>query len=250
MLYKNKLLAAIRGTASDELPVCPRIELWHNANKLRGTLPAKYRNASIFDIVEDLDIGYNTTIPNFRELAAPTEEAFRAIGLFQCADVCYRVDFDLEVKKYNDESGKLVTEYVTPHGTIRTKILYNEGMRRDGITISHVAEKAFKSREDYKALAYIFRHAIVTPRPEGLKKMTEEAGDRGFPIGWISSSGSPMHYIMKQLMPFDLFFYEMYDHPEELADLADAIEGMENKILDVMMTLPFEVYRSGETMTR
>lgn len=245
MTYKERILAAIRGTPSDELPVCPRIELWHNANKLRGTLPDKYKHATIYDIVEDLDIGFNTTIPNFRELDDPTEEAFRALGLYQCRDICYRVDFDLDVKKYIDADGKLVTEYATPHGAIRTKTLYNEAMRRDGITISHIAEKAFKSADDYAALAYIFRHAVVKPRLEGMQKMADEAGSRGVPIGWISSSGSPMHYIMKQLMPFDLFFYEMFDHPEELADLADAIGSMESKILDVMMEMPFEVYRSG-----
>ncbi len=138
MKYKDRLLAAMRGGPSDELPLCPRIELWHNANKLRGTLPAKYRKATIFDIIEDLDIGFNTTIPNFRELADPGEEAFRALGLFQCEDICYRVDFDLELRK-SFEAGKLVTEYRTPYGTIRTASLYDEGMRRAGITISHLA---------------------------------------------------------------------------------------------------------------
>jgi uroporphyrinogen-III decarboxylase len=244
MTYKERLLAAIKGKPVDELPVCPRLDLWYNANKIRGTLPAKYKTATLEDIIQDLDIGYNTTIPDFRALEHPKEEAFRALGIYQCADIAYRISFDLDLKIYF-EGEELVTEYLTPYGTIRTRSLFNERMKRDGITISHVTERAFKSEADYPALEYIFRHARVAPRFEAIHRIEEMAGDRGFPIVWISSVASPMHYIQKQLMGFEQFFFEMYDHPEELAGLADAIGDMEEKIFQLMLQAPADVYRVG-----
>ncbi len=85
----------------------------------------------------------------------------------------------------------------------------------------------------------------MTPRPEGFAKMSEEAGERGVPIGWIISTASPMHYIMKQLMDFEVFFYELNDRPDRVAELAEAIGTMEEKIIDVMLEQPFEVFRAG-----
>ncbi len=232
------------GRASDELPVCPRLDLWYNANKHRGTLPEKYRNASLYDISADLDIGYNTTIPNFRSLEDPAEEAFRALGLFQCADIFYEVSFDVEVK-IRFEGDNLVTEFITPHGNIRVCSVYNERMKQDGVTISHVAETAFKSESDYAALCYVFEHAVVTPRFERIAQLRETAGERGDPIAWVSSAASPMHYVQKQLMGFEQFFYELFDHPDELAELCESIGVMENKIFEVMLEAPVHVYRIG-----
>lgn len=244
MTYADRLVSAMTGGACDQLPICPRLDLWYNANRHRGTLPGKYRNASLHDIIEDLDTGYNTTIPDFRSLEDPREEAFRAIGLFQCKDIFYQVSFDLEVN-VRFEQDHLVTEFVTPEGNIRTRSVYNERMREDGVTISHVAERAFKSERDYAALRYLFERATVTPRFDRISQVKEAAGDRGEPIAWVSSSASPMHYVQKQLMSFEQFVYEMNDHPEELAALCESISVLEDRVFAVMIKAPLNVYRIG-----
>ena len=244
MNYKERIYAGLKGDASDELPICPRLDLWYNANKRRGTLPREYKDASLFQIIEDLDIGYNTTIPDFRELESPDEEAYRALGLFQCADIFYSVKFNLEVN-ISSEADELITDFITPYGTVRTRSLYTERMKQDGITVSHVSERAFKSASDYKALCYIFESAEVQPRYERVSRMEEMAGERGVPIGWIVSTASPMHFVQKQLMGFEQFFFEMYDNAEELNELTKAIGSMEDKIFDVMLDAPVDVYRMG-----
>ncbi len=244
MNYKERIFAGLTGGASDELPICPRLDLWYNANKRNGTLPREYKDATLFQIIEDLDIGYNTTIPNFMDKENPLDEAYRALGLFQCNDIFYSLTFDMDVRT-RSEGGEFTTEYHTPHGIITTRSLYNEKMAQDGITISHVSEKAFKSSSDYDALCYIFDSAVVTPRYERVARMAEASGERGVPIGWITSTASPMHYVQKQLMGFEQFFFEMFDHEEELNKLTAAIGGMEDKIFDVMLNAPLDVYRMG-----
>jgi uroporphyrinogen-III decarboxylase len=118
-------------------------------------------------------------------------------------------------------------------------------MRQDGVTVSHISEKAFKSPEDYQALQYIFEHVEVTPRYDRVARMEETADDRGVPFGWILSTASPMHYIQKQLMGFEQFFFELFDHPDSMAALARSIKAMEDKIFEVMLDAPVDVYRMG-----
>ena len=68
MTRKDRMLAAIRGEPTDRIPWAPRLDLWYNANRRAGTLPAKYRKAALTELVDDLDVGYHAVIPDFRDL--------------------------------------------------------------------------------------------------------------------------------------------------------------------------------------
>ena len=54
MTIKERLLNTIRGLPTDELPYLPRLDIWYNSNKFRGTLPDKYRNGTLKELTEDL----------------------------------------------------------------------------------------------------------------------------------------------------------------------------------------------------
>ena len=55
MTHKERMLKAARGEWADQLPWVPRIDLWHNSNSLRGTLPARYgREAALDEIADDI----------------------------------------------------------------------------------------------------------------------------------------------------------------------------------------------------
>ena len=56
--HKQNMLDAIAGKPTDRLPWAPRLDLWYKANKLAGTLPDRYRDASLIELVDDLDMGY------------------------------------------------------------------------------------------------------------------------------------------------------------------------------------------------
>ena len=66
MTKKEQLLHAFRGEPVDELPFLPRLDIWYNANKARGTMPEKYKNATLKEMVEDLGLGYHYIIPNYK----------------------------------------------------------------------------------------------------------------------------------------------------------------------------------------
>jgi hypothetical protein len=118
-------------------------------------------------------------------------------------------------------------------------------MRRDGITISHVVEHAFKGQADYEPLGHLFRNARVEANYDGYREYAASIGDNGLASGFISLAASPMHLIQRELMPLDVFFYEMNDHPGELAALADQIGCLWERMLHVAADCPAELFLLG-----
>lgn len=49
-------------------------------------------------------------------------------------------------------------------------------------------------------------------------------GDRGVAVAYVTGTACPIHHIMKELLPFEQFFYAMHDCPQEIEWLADEIE--------------------------
>lgn len=245
MNNKERVLATLKGEPTDQLPYIPRLDLWYKANKVRGTLPDQYRNASLFDIVDDLGIGYHHVVPDFLDFIDPLDELDRCLGIYRLRTLPYRILLR-GIKRNVFYDGDVTTvEYITPYGNVSGKVLYDDSMRRAGVTITHVFEQVIKSVEDYKAVAYIFENAEVLPAYDQYLIAKEEVGDRGVAVAWVSLSGSPMHLIQKELMSYELFFYELYDHPDELRMLSESITKYFNRVFQVVAQSPAEVIFLG-----
>ncbi|MDD5687696.1 MAG: hypothetical protein PHE88_07700 [Elusimicrobia bacterium] len=245
MTYKEKMLLAIKGESLGKIPYAPRLDLWYNANKRAGTLPVKYRNATLVEITDELNIGYHAIIPNFKDLRNQDEDIHRAFGIYNLWTMPYKTQIENTKITVNYSGEETIVEYHTPAGNIRTKVLYDEGMKKAGITITHVTEYAIKSHEDFKAIGYIFDNAVVVPNYEGYSEFAGKIGGRGISAGFISLSGSPMHLLQRELMPMDLFFYELHDHPDEIKQCADSIGKYFDKVFDVSAECPAEVLLFG-----
>src|SRR5512133_602259 len=82
MTHKQRMLATIRGQATDRIPWVPRLDLWHRANRQAGTLPAEYRDLTLMQLLDALGWGYHAVIPDFQDLRSPLDDADRALGLY------------------------------------------------------------------------------------------------------------------------------------------------------------------------
>jgi uroporphyrinogen-III decarboxylase len=244
MTYRERMLCAIRGDDCDVLPCVPRLDLWYKANRENDTLPDRFRNAELSEIIESLDIGHHAVIPDYRDASFPESEATRSLGLYQCNSICYRVDFDVE-RSITVEGSDVVTEYKTPKGNISTRIRYDEEMMREGITVSLIREHAIKSSRDFEAVGYIFEHATVAPCYDNFNRKNDEVGDRGIVAAFCTTSASGMHFMLQELMPLDKFFLATYDYPEALAVLASQIEVLLERIFDVVAQSPAQVILLG-----
>jgi hypothetical protein len=154
--------------------------------------------------------------------------------VFEGVEVTRRVDGD-----------RTRVEYRTPAGRITTTTVYTDEMRAAGITITHVEEYAFKDAGDYEALGYLFEHARVESNADGYDAFAEHVGDRGIAVGYVSAAASPMHLVQRELMPLDTFFYEMHDHPDELARLVEQIDGYWRQLLSTAAGTNAEVLLLG-----
>lgn len=244
MNYRERMLNAIRGDDCDVLPCVPRLDLWYKANRKNGTLPYRFRKASLPDIIESLDIGHHAVIPDYRDASFPESDAARGLGLYQCDSICYRIDFDVE-RSVAVEGNDVVTRYKTPKGDITTRVRYDEEMERDGVTLSLVREHAIKQSSDFEAVGYIFEHAVVTPRYENFNRRRKEVGDRGIVAAFCTTSASGMHFMLQELMPMDRFFLATYDYPQELSVLSAQIETLLERIFDVVSESPASVVLLG-----
>jgi len=169
MTFRERILNTIAGKPTDQLPFVPRLDLWYKANSRRGTLPDKYKNATLKDIVEDMDVGYHCLLPDFSLFEYEDGDADIGLGVYHLAVNCYETIFH-NVEKIIDRSvaGTTRTTYRTPKGDITTTCVLDDRMRDAGITLWVVKEHAIKSQDDWEAVAYIFENAEIIPRYDRL----------------------------------------------------------------------------------
>lgn len=245
MNFKQAMLDAICGRAVERIPWAPRLDLWHKANKLAGTLPREYANASLIEVVDGMGAAMHAIVPDFKDLRSIDDEIDRGIGIYNlkmmpCRTVLENVDRIVSVK-----GDRTHVEYRTPAGTIATTTLYDESMRKAGITITITQEHAVKSARDYEAMGHIFANARVEPNYEGYAEYADLIGDRGLASGFVGLAGSPMHLIQRELMHLESFFYEMHDRPDELATLAEKVGLYWQRVFQTVLDCPAEVVFVG-----
>ena len=245
MNHKERIMSAVSGTGTDYLPFVPRLDLWYRANRLNGTLPARYQHASLEQITEDLDIGFHAIVPDFKDLEDAADEADRALGLYQLRSMPYRIELD-DVERIVRYDGDITeVKYLTPAGTINTRVLYDDTMRRAGITVTHILEHAIKDVSDFPAVAHIFRNIKVIPDERRYRRFQDKIGERGVAVAFTSLAASPMHLIQRELMPVDSFFYALHDYPQEMSWLEDQISLFFTRVFEVVSQSSAEVVFSG-----
>ena len=245
MTHRERMLAAIRGEATDRIPWAPRLDLWFAANSQAGTLPAGVRTGCLRDLTDDLGFAYHGVVPNFRDLRGPDDDVDRALGIYNLRTMPYQTVLTGVRRTRRVEGARTLVDYETPHGTVQTVVLYDEAMRRAGISISHVESYPFKTPADYAPLGHIFEHALVEPQHDGYLEFADHVGHRGIAVAWVTAAASPMHWIQRELMPLDTFFYEMYDHPDQLAELARQVGLYWDRVVDAICDCPADVVLVG-----
>ena len=246
MTHKERMLKAARGEWADQLPYAPRIDLWHNSNSMRGTLPPPFKQSATLDEIADyIGGGYHKIVPEFLNVSSSEDNIDRGIGVYRLWGMAYRpelVGVEREVKKEGDTT--LVT-YHTPMGSVSCKILYSEEMKRAGASITWITEHIIKEPKDYKTIGYIFKNMKILPDYNNYLEFQRKVGDKGFPAAFANLSASPMHHIMKEFLDATTFYLEMYDHPKEMRGLCEDMEPYFDQIFKILADSPAEVIFSG-----
>ena len=246
MTHKERMLKAARGEWPDQLPWVPRIDLWHNANSLRGTLPSRYgRGATLDEIADDLGGGWHKLVPEFLKLRTPDDDVDRGLGIFRLRGMPYRAELtgvEREVKREGDTTR---VTYHTAAGSVSYASIYTEEMRRNGVSITWIMEHVIKAPKDYKVVGHIFRNIRIHPDYDNYLEFQRRVGDKGFAPAFGNSGAGPMQHIMRDFLDATKFYMEMYDHPQELKALCEDMEPFFDQMFKVLADCPAEVVFFG-----
>ena len=133
------------------------------------------------------------------------------------------------------EGDEVIVDYVTPHGTLRTRNLLAEDLKAADVTGAQV-EHEFKDERDYDALQYLIEHSKPVENFAEYAKVVDSIGEDGLALpfsGWL-----PMHYIMYHYMGYENFYYQIHDHPEKVERLWEALTEQHRQIVQARRPVP------------
>ena len=241
MTHRETILAVFNGELVDRIPWVPRIDLWHNAQEIRGTMPARFEGMRVEEIHRAMGWPLHKMAPEFSRPERPEDLTHRGIGLFDLKEFPCSFEFSSDVEiivteENNDGDEMMRVEYRTPVGAVQVVHGSTAEMRKAGASISWVKEHAIKGPEDYKVLGHIFGNLTIKPAYERFNAWRDYVGDDGIAIaqGIGISCASPMHFIQKSFMDATDFYIHHHDYPREMAELLDALEGVYEQLLETL----------------
>lgn len=243
--HRERILRVARGEMVDRIPWVPRIDLWHNANELAGTLPEKYRGLTVEEVHRSEGWPLHKIIPEYLKPERPEDIVHRAIGLYRLKEFPYDFEFssDVNIKvAYEDDGDESIThvEYHTPVGMVSVRHGTTAEMRKSGASITWVKEAAIKKAEDYSVLAHIFGNLKLKPAYERFSRWKNNVAEDGIAVGQglgIACS-SPMHFIQKTFIGATDFYYHYHDYQNEMRTLAEALENAYNQLIAILADSP------------
>jgi len=235
----------LRGKNPGPVLWVPRLDIWYHANKARKTLPPQYAHSTLDEIIADIGMLHYNAVPDF---LAAGEECFvhRGLGIYNnVPEIPYNTVFHGTTSKVVSDNDMVHVDYNTSKGSVSSEYRYTAAMRFNGATVPWITKHVFKRKEDYEILNFIFRNLEVVPGYASFGAHWEKYGDKGVVVACASGSAGPVHYVMRDLMDFTQFFYEMHGRPQKLAELCASVKVYLDQIAQVSVDCPSELMLYG-----
>lgn len=214
MSHKARILAAARKQPVDKLPFGARIDVWYNYHCAHDSLPEKYRGCNMVEILRDQGAG-----AQLRHMRI------------------WKVEYDnLELIRTTDHPYE-TTEWRTPVGSVTLKTVFRPD---EGAWIVYEVDHPFKSKDDYPVIEYIFENTRITADLDEYYQKERLAGKDGMVMTGMDMY-SPMQQIMRYWLGYEKFFYEVHDHPGQVARLYELQVEIARKKLEILGESPVEI---------
>ena len=244
--HKQRILTALKGEMPDTLPYVPRIDLWYNANLAFDTLPVQHKGRTQDEISRAQGWALHKIVPEFLKVDKPEDTLHRALGLYRLKEMVFDFRFspavDIEVRREGDYTTVL---YHTPVGSVSTKTMYSDEMRRAGASITWIEEHVIKRPEDYKVVGYLFENIELVPSFERFRAWQKYIGEDGVPGTMIGLACSPMHHIQKEFLDATDFYFHYNDCQKEMHALAESVAHFFDQGLKIIADSPAELVLWG-----
>ncbi|MCK4308068.1 hypothetical protein KAW50_07595 [candidate division WOR-3 bacterium] len=218
------------------IPWAPRMDIWYYGNSYRNTLPEKFKDLKLRQIIKKMGVTYNKILPDFADGYTLKAVEDRLLGVFASKDVPYEIILDDSIKRVVNEKndGLVEINYQTPKGHLKGVFKMDEELKRGGSTLPPIKEYLIKTDEDYSKAADIFSSIKIIPKPENYQRLLEKIGDDGYPPLYGHLAASPMQAILRDLMNPTTFFIEYKLNFKKLLELCDVLEKF---LLDIIYSI-------------
>ncbi len=193
MTNRRRLLAILDGKSPDRIPWIPRLQLWYNARRAEGTMPARFAGMTLRDVEHALRVG--TPARDGRIFAVRYEGV------------------EIVTKR---EGRVSTTRYVTPFGTVSRRVELAEslvGYADDGLDV----EYPIKGERDYDVWEYVAEHTYYDPMPEAYRAYDAGIGEDGLPL--VDAGDCPFHCFLMSLAGYQQGHLELFDRPHRVERL-------------------------------
>lgn len=256
MTQKERILAVLKRQEVDKIPFAPRIDLWYNCHKKKGTLPKEYQNCSIWDILREVGgVVWNKNgkfylkkMKNLKIKICFHDELAQRQVFPQYAETLLGDYVSLENTPisfiHDSKIGKQETliKYTTPVGEVSTKFIHSPLLLEVDIA-PYQREYLIKKVADYKVAEYIVENTELVPNYNDILRVQEQIGEEGIVSG--RSGYCPMHQIMRYYLGYEKFCYELYDHPKKIEHFLEILTEKDREIMRLAAESPTEFVRSG-----
>ncbi|MCL4370714.1 MAG: hypothetical protein M1380_07375 [Chloroflexi bacterium] len=238
MNENQRFMAILHGQVPDRIPWVARMALWYTYHKSKGTLPEKYRDWELWDIQRDLGVG----IMGRTRLYGKNMKGVEA--------------------RTHQKGNELLTEYVTPVGTVTTlhKVrpdlavsVYTGEVRSLEVGI-HRADYAYQSEhmikgvEDYPIVEYIIENTEVVPAYEDYLGTAQMVGGDGVALAMVDRV--PIQDVLIHFIGFERAFYELYDHVSQVEHLLQLLTDFhKEKLWPICLDAPTELIETGANLS-
>ena len=220
MTNRERLLTIMAGGSPDHLPWIPRLNLWYDAHKLGGTLPEKYRDRSLREIERDLGMG------------TPAREG-----------KIFRSELhDAEVRT-QERGNEIITEYLTPVGTVSTVYRDSDELRQAGIRgreLGHV----LKGPDDYTVVEYLIQHTEIIPTYADYLAYEAEIGDDGVPM--VDVGQDPMSLFLQEIAGYNHAYFHLHDYADRVHHLLGVLGEQAERIQQITLDSPAKLVLYGQ----
>ena len=245
MTHHERMLAAMRGEATDEIPWAPRMDLAIIAWRARHAVPARFEGLNTAEIADELGVACHAVRADYTMPRQQDDLALRGLGIDNHPDYPYRTELRDLPMDFNYDDGRWETVIHAPAGDGETRLQVDQKMLADGISLPYVEKYPIESREDFEPVAQVFDHLEVVPTPKAYQQFHDRVGERGVAVAAGPLGATPMHLLLHDVMSMENFFVMYMENRQAVSDLAARIEPCFAATLDAMLGCSAEAIMWG-----
>lgn len=226
--FRERIIATFERNKVDKIVWQPRLEHWYLVNKVKGTLPERYRNKGLMEIYDDLGASVRYYFGPSGDETLP--ETYIKFSYKKGVKVT-------EIKKNNH----VYIIYDTSLGQLKGKRTLGEWG-----TSWHYTEFPVKSVSDLRILEYVLKNTVAKFDYDFYEEAKDKIGERG--IVQFYFGRSPLQNCMLFYMGIENTFYALHDYPGRMKEFLKIAEDSQDQMYEILEKCPAPVLNFGENI--